>query len=115
MIDLGFLWAGRDYAQTGPWFRQALALAEALNDPVLHAHSLNRIGNWYLNVEQPHEALRNRREALTLFEQLHDSHGIAETLDLLGMASYLGGDLIGVQFTTSRPSPSLVNSVTGQG
>jgi DNA-binding CsgD family transcriptional regulator/Flp pilus assembly protein TadD len=95
MIDLGFLWAVRDYAQTGTWFRQALVLAEALNEPILHAHSLNRIGNWYVNVEQPHEGLRYHREALTLFEQLHDSHGIAETLDLLGMASYLGGDLIG--------------------
>ncbi|HZU02324.1 MAG TPA: AAA family ATPase, partial [Ktedonobacteraceae bacterium] len=94
MIDLGFLWAGRDYAQTGTWFRQALTLAEALNDPVLHARSLNRIGNWHANVEQPHEALRYHQEALALFEQLHDAHGIAETLDLLGMASYLGGDLI---------------------
>ena len=94
-IDLGFLWAGRDYAQTEVWFRQALALAESLNDPVLHARSLNRIGNWYLNVEQPHEALRYHREALALFEQLHDSRGIAETLDLLGMSSSLGGDLIG--------------------
>jgi DNA-binding CsgD family transcriptional regulator len=95
MIDLGFLWAVRDYEQTGTWFRQALALAEALNDPVLHARSLNRIGNWYLNVEQPDEALRSHRKALALFEQLHDAHGIAETLDLLGVASYLDGDLIG--------------------
>ena len=88
-IDLGFLWAGRDYAQAETWFRQALVLAQALDDPVLHARSLNRIGNWHLNVEQPHEALRYHREALTLFERLHDSRGIAETLDLLGMTSYL--------------------------
>ena len=94
-IDLGFLWAGRDYVQAETWFRQALALAQSLNDPALHAHSLNRIGNWHLNVEQPHEALSYHREALTIFEQLHDSRGIAETLDLLGMGSYLGGDLIG--------------------
>ncbi len=94
VIDLGFLWAGRDYAQAETWLRQALALSQTLNDPALHARSLNRVGNWHLNVEQPHEALRSHREALTLFEQLHDSRGIAETLDLLGMASYLGGDLI---------------------
>ncbi len=87
-IDLGFLWAGRDYAQAETWFRQALILAQALEDPVLHARSLNRIGNWHLNVEQPHEALRYHREALAIFQQLHDSHGIAETLDLLGMTSY---------------------------
>ncbi|MFL5652663.1 MAG: ATP-binding protein, partial [Ktedonobacteraceae bacterium] len=50
-IDLGFLWAGRDYAQAETWFRQALILSQALDDPVLHARSLNRIGNWHLNVE----------------------------------------------------------------
>ncbi len=94
MLDLGFLWAGRDYAQAETWFRQALVLAQALDDPVLHAHSLNRIGNWYLNAEQPHEALRYHREALTIFEQLDDPRGIAQTLDLLGMVSYLGGDLL---------------------
>jgi predicted ATPase/DNA-binding CsgD family transcriptional regulator len=93
-IDLGFLWAERDYAQAEPWFRQALILAQSLDDPVLHARSLNRIGNWHLNVEQPHEALRYHREALAIFQQLHDPCGIAETLDLLGMTSYLGGDLI---------------------
>ncbi|HLZ63026.1 MAG TPA: tetratricopeptide repeat protein, partial [Ktedonosporobacter sp.] len=34
------------------------------------------------------------QEALILFEQRHDAQGIAETLDLLGMASYLGGNLL---------------------
>jgi len=63
-IDLGFLWAGRDYVQAETSFRQALVLAKSLNDPTLHARSLNRIGNWHLNVEvdnrkgQSHE--RNR-------------------------------------------------------
>ena len=94
-IDLGFLWAGRDYAQAETWFRQALILSQALDDPVLHARSLNRIGNWHLNVEQPHEALRYHQEALTIFQQLQDARGIAETLDLLGMTSYLVGDLLG--------------------
>jgi predicted ATPase/DNA-binding CsgD family transcriptional regulator len=94
-IDLGFMWAGRDYAQAETWFRLALVLAQALNDPTLHAHSLNRVGNWHLNVEQPREALHYHQEALTIFQQLGDTRGIAETLDLLGMASYLGGDLIG--------------------
>ncbi len=93
-IDLGFLWAGHDYAQAEPWFRQALVLSQSLDDPALHARSLNRIGNWHLNVEQPHEALRYHQDALSVFQQLHDAHDIAETLDLLGMASYLGGDLI---------------------
>src|SRR6185312_3335852 len=42
----------------------------------------------------PGEALRYHREALSIFEKLNDLRGIAETLDLLGMTSYLGGNLI---------------------
>ena len=94
-MALGFLWAGRDYIQAEPWFRQALALAETLHDPALRAHSLNRIGNWHLNVEQPRKALHYHQEALTMFQELQDTDGIARTLDLLGMVSYIGGDLIG--------------------
>jgi tetratricopeptide (TPR) repeat protein len=93
VIDLGFLWAGRDYTQAETWFRQALVLSQSLNDPALHARSLNRIGNWHLNVEQPYEGLRYHHEALAVFRELHDESGIAETLDLLGMASFIGGDL----------------------
>ena len=33
LLDLGSLWTGRDYAQAGTWFRQALALAEQLASP----------------------------------------------------------------------------------
>ena len=94
VIDLGFLWAERDYEQTRSYYHQAIELAQVLDDPKFEAHSLNRMGNWHLNVEQPLEALRYHREALTIFQKLHDQHGIAETLDLLGMTSYLGGDLI---------------------
>ena len=93
-IDLGFLWAGRDYIQAEIWFRQALALSQSLNDPALHARSLNRIGNWHLNVEQPQEAQRYHQEALRIFQALYDEPGTAETLDLLGMTSYVGGDLV---------------------
>src|SRR5207245_7427092 len=77
-IDLGFLWAGRDYAQAETWFRQAFILSQALDDPVLHARSLNRIGNWPLNVEQPHEELRYHQEAVPIFQELQDERGIAE-------------------------------------
>ena len=94
VIDLGFLWEGRDYQQAKTYFSRAIELAQALADAKLHAHSLNRIGNWHLNVEQPMEALGYHREALTIFQKLQDQHGIAETFDLLGMVSYLGGDLI---------------------
>ena len=95
MMDLGSLWAGHNYQQTETWFRQALTVAQTLNDPILHARSLNRIGNWHMNVEQPREALDYHKKALDIFQDVHDPHGTAETLDLLGMVSYLGGDLIG--------------------
>ncbi len=93
-IDLGFLWTVSDYEQAGTFFHRAIELARTLDDPKLEAHSLNRMGNWHLNIEQPLEALRYHREALTIFEKLQDQQGIAETLDLLGMTSYLGGDLV---------------------
>ena len=93
MLDLGLLWAGRNYAQVGDYYRQALALARTLDDPAAVAHSLNWLGNWYLNVEKPHEALRCHQEALATFHALADRHGEASTLDLLGMASLLSGDL----------------------
>ena len=93
-MDLGFLWSERDYEQAGTWYHQAIELARTLNDPKFEAHSLNRMGNWHLNLEQPSEALRYQRQALTIFQQLSDQQGIAQTLDLLGMTSYLGGDLV---------------------
>ncbi len=94
LMDLGFLWAGRDYTQTGAYCQQALELARHMDDPITLAHCLNRLGNWHLNIEQPVEALRYHREALTLFQQAQDSHGIAETYDLLGLTATLGGDLL---------------------
>src|SRR5439155_21738164 len=94
LIDLGFLWAQRDYTQTGTYFQQALALARQMDDPITLAHSLNRLGNWHLNIEQPREALQYHQEALALFQQGHDQHGLAETYDLLGMTDFSGGDLV---------------------
>lgn len=94
LIDLGFLWGARDYVQAEPWFREALLLAQTLDDPTIYARSLNRIGNWHLNVEQPIEALHYHQQALAIFQELQNTPGIAETLDLLGMTSYMGGDLI---------------------
>ena len=95
LIDLGQLWASRDYAKAGAHFRDGLSLARTLDSQPNLAHSLNRLGNWYLNIEQPHAARQHHAEALRIFQELDDHSGVAETLDLLGMASYLGGDLIG--------------------
>lgn len=94
LLDLGLLWAARDYAQSGDYYQRALTLARTMDDPATLAHSLNRLGNWQLNVEQPQKALRCHQEALATFQALSDWRGKAATLDLLGMASLLSGDLI---------------------
>jgi hypothetical protein len=55
---------------------------------------VEQLGNWHLNIQQPHEALQYYQEAHKLFQQGHDEHGLAETYDLLGMTSFIGGDLV---------------------
>ena len=92
MLSLGFLWTGRDYERAGVWFRQALALAEELADPTLHAQSLTRLGNWLQNTGRIQEALEAHQEALRLFEMQQNRQGMAETLEMLGMAQYFFGD-----------------------
>jgi DNA-binding CsgD family transcriptional regulator len=94
LLALAQLWAGRDYGQTGVYVRRALELAQAVDQPSLVARSLNRLANWYLNVDEPAAARRYHREALASFEAQGDLRGVAETLDLLGMASMLSGDMV---------------------
>jgi DNA-binding CsgD family transcriptional regulator len=93
LIDLGFLWAVRDYARTGEFFRNATDLARTLGDQRLVAQSLNRLGNWYVNTGEPEEGLRGHRDALAIFDVLNDQHGRASTLDLMGMANGIHGNI----------------------
>jgi DNA-binding CsgD family transcriptional regulator/Tfp pilus assembly protein PilF len=92
MMALGFLWAERDYAQAGAWFRRARDLAEDLADPTLQARSLNRLGNWLVNTGRLEEGLQAHRAALGMFEDQHDTLGMAETFDLLGTAHGMHGE-----------------------
>jgi tetratricopeptide (TPR) repeat protein len=92
MISLGFLWTERDYAQAGEWFRQALDLAESLDDPILQARSLNRIGNWFGNTGRIEEGLQAHHAALRIFEEQQNTQGMAETFDLLGIMYGMRGD-----------------------
>ncbi len=94
LLDIGFLWAGHDYAQAGQWFRHSLDLAQVLTNPKLHARSLNRVGNWLVNTGRAEEGLQAHQEAFALFERLHDTQGMAETFDLLGMANGIYGDTL---------------------
>jgi DNA-binding CsgD family transcriptional regulator len=95
LIDLGMLWASRNYERCGEYYQQAIALAGELGDPALLAHSLNRVGNWHVNRENPFEGIDCHKRALALFEATGDRPGVAATLDLLGMASFMGCDLPG--------------------
>jgi DNA-binding CsgD family transcriptional regulator/tetratricopeptide (TPR) repeat protein len=121
LMDLGFLWQGRDYQRTGEFFRQAEELARKLNDTKLHAISLNRLGNWFVNVGQTTQGLEAHRQALAIFEQNDDQQSIAETRDLLGMATLQHGDQIGsyahyqhaIQlFRNLEDKPGLISALT---
>ena len=79
MMALGFLWAERDYAQAGAWFRQALDQASRQASPILRARSLNRLGNWLVNTGRIEEGLQAHQEALGMFEEQHNIQGMAET------------------------------------
>lgn len=92
LLDLGALWAARDYQRSGEYTRRAVELARALDDRTALAHSLNRLGNWYLNAEKPDEGLGYHDEALGIFAALGDDEGLASTLDLIGMTRFMAGD-----------------------
>jgi DNA-binding NarL/FixJ family response regulator len=94
LLALGRLWASRDYQQAGEWFRRALDLAQRLGDPYMLARSMNRLGNWHVNTGEASEGLRLHEQALALFEAQGDRQRMADTLDLLGMANGLYGDMI---------------------
>lgn len=93
LLDLGMLWASRDYDRTESYYRQALELARAAGDELLVARSLNRLGNWQLNMDWAVLARSIHEEALAVFRAADDRRGVAETLDFLGMDLVLCGDL----------------------
>jgi tetratricopeptide (TPR) repeat protein len=94
LMDLGFLWTGRDYAKAGSYYQQALELARGMDEPLALAHCLNRLGNRYVNIGQCVEGMRYHQEALAIFQDVNDQHGTASTLDLLGLASLFNGDSV---------------------
>ena len=94
LLNLGMLWASRDYHQTGEFYRQALELARSWDEPDYLARSLNRMGNWYMNADQPYEAVKFHHEALSIFNARQDKQEIANTLDLLGISYGIGADVL---------------------
>jgi len=107
LLDLGHLWASRDYAETGEYFRAALRLARGMDDARRLGHSLNRVGNWHLNRDEVEAALAHHHEALAAFEAAEDMRGLAESLDLLGLTYGNQGDLRRSRDSYQRALPLL--------
>lgn len=91
LYALGMLWAARDYERAGDYRRAALDVARSIGDPSLIARSLNRVGNWFVNRENPRAGIPYHDEALSIFERADDQRGIAETVDLLAMSYHMAG------------------------
>lgn len=74
LFELGYLWTGRDYEQAGDYLHRALELARSMNDPFMLARTLNRVGNWHMNLEEPLKGQQYHREALSIFQASSDQH-----------------------------------------
>jgi DNA-binding CsgD family transcriptional regulator len=118
LLDSSLLWAGRDYERTGAYATAALAIAQAIGDQRMIAQTLNRVGNWHMNRDELAESMRHHEQALELFKDLGDERGLAETLDLLGMASSTDPTRSATYYAQAIPllrklddRPRLVNSL----
>ncbi len=85
LLNLGLLWASRDYTRCEPYFRMGLEQARAIGDSGAIGHSLNRLANWHSNIGEYERAAELSEEALATFRAAGNQEGAAETLDLLGM------------------------------
>jgi DNA-binding CsgD family transcriptional regulator/tetratricopeptide (TPR) repeat protein len=94
LLDLGGLWAGRDYPKAGEYFQRALEQAERADDPRLIARSLIQVSNWLVNTERLRDAEVHLQRALAIMERIDDRRGVVETLDFLGILADLSGDFV---------------------
>jgi predicted ATPase/DNA-binding CsgD family transcriptional regulator len=105
LIDLGFNWMTRDYARMGEYLRQALDLARRLDDPLVLAQSLNRLGNWEANIGQLSSAIGRHEEALVIAESADDDRLTAESLDLIATAHGIAGNMTASEANYLRALP----------
>jgi len=124
LIDLGKLWASRDYSQSYHYYERALKLAREMDDPEILASSLNWMGNWHANAEKPEDAIAYHHEALEIIKESGKQQELARTLDLLGIASLLGADSLSSKayfdqaieiFRDLDDRSGLASSLTGRG
>jgi adenylate cyclase len=93
LLDMGRLWGSRDYKRTRDYFEEALELSRRMDDPAVLASSLNWMGNWFTNAEDPLKAAEYHQEALDIVKELGGRRELANTLDLLGVAHLMGSNL----------------------
>lgn len=72
-----------------------VALVEAGHDPAARARALSVAAVVDMNLHRAERAQERRSEALSLFESLGDSHGVADILDVRAMAVFLDGQIAG--------------------
>lgn len=94
LMELGLLWSARNYDSAGEYFETALERAIDLGNLALIAHSMNRLGNRYINAERVSNALDYHQRALELFQTLNDRQGLAATYDLLAVCMMISGDTV---------------------
>jgi DNA-binding NarL/FixJ family response regulator len=64
-----------------------------MDSPAVVAGSLNRFGNWLVNIGRPAAGLTLHHEALEIFRAWEDTAAVAGTFDLLGMAFGIRGNI----------------------
>jgi DNA-binding CsgD family transcriptional regulator len=94
LYGLAGLHASRDYGAALQFAEQALALARATGDRLREGLALNRLGNVLTNLRRFDEGRALHEDALVIFEAERDRWGSADSLDLIGMARYLAGEVI---------------------
>jgi class 3 adenylate cyclase/tetratricopeptide (TPR) repeat protein len=100
--ELAGLYTSRDYTVAGRLADDALGLARRLGDSWSEGRALNRLGNIYSNQLKIAEALDLHQQALRVFNDLADQWGVADCLDLIGIAHVLSGNLSEAESAFSR-------------
>lgn len=124
LLSLAELWTSRDYDRSLEFIQSALDLSHRIEDPALIASSLNWVGNWHTNAEDPVAALDYHQEALQIFETSGAMEEVAGTFDRLGLTSLLRGDMTAsvryydravALFREQKDPIGLADSLTGRG
>ncbi|GAB4526157.1 MAG: hypothetical protein OHK0046_42740 [Anaerolineae bacterium] len=91
-----------DFPQARAYYDQALALAEAHNEPAARADALRGIGTVLAYQGERDEAQTYFEQALTLWQSLEDTSGLTTVHSNLGLLAYFRGDLEKAAYHTSE-------------